>query len=162
MVVAGSWDHSKDYVCWKRCSSNSCASAMPHLAECVHDWLFRPTHWPGSPKAVGSLIPFQNETYAPECFWESKALSPNKFQWQKIYCPVDGIQCHSQCLCVPFSGGHSCSAAGRERQRLNQFSAVKDRPRPTMCLQGQGFRWRISEQWLQTTLFQCFFRIIKL
>lgn len=71
--------------------SKSSASEMLQLAECVHDQLFQPAHWPGSPKAVRSLIPFQNEIYAPECLWESKALSPNKSRRQKRHCVVHSI-----------------------------------------------------------------------
>lgn len=53
-----------------------------------------------------------------------------------------------------------CCRTGKAE--IESILHCKDRPHPTVYLQGQGFRWRVTEQWLQTMLSQCFFRIIKL
>lgn len=43
-------------------------------------------------------------------FANPKHRVPTNFSDKRICCPVHGIQCHSQRLSVPFSGGHGCSA----------------------------------------------------
>lgn len=155
-MVAGTRDHSSDHVCWKRCSSNSCASEMLHLAECVHH-LFQPTHWPGSPKAVRaqflSRMRFMllNAFGNPEHWVSTNSVTKNILScaWHPVPFIVPQRALLWETLALLQKWG---------RQRLSQFS---NWPYPTIYLQGQGFRWRVAEQWLQTTLFCCFFRIIK-
>lgn len=156
MVIAGTWDRSKDCVCWKRCSSNSCASEMPHSTERVHNRLF----------SASSLAWISKGGREPNSFpeWDLCSWMPLGIQTtesQQISVTKDILSCawHPVPFTVPLCAllwGNTVALLQKwERQGLKQFS---DRPYPTMYLQGQGFRWGVTEQWLQTTLFQRFFR----
>lgn len=115
---------------------------MPHLAGYVHHQLFRPAHWPGSPKAVRSLIPFQNETYASECLWESKAPTNLSDKRYIVRCVVF----------VPFTVPQRALLWGMRllccrtgMAELNESNTVSTGHILLLSLQGQGFRWRETQ-----------------